>query len=63
MPVIFPVVAPALAIVVEPLNQLPPGVASVSVTMLPLQILEGPEIAAGTGLTVTTVVIELQLLV
>lgn len=45
-----------VAIVVDPLLQVPPGVALVKVVVNPTQTLAVPVIAAGSALTVTTVV-------
>lgn len=53
----MPVPTPAVATAVLPLAQVPPVVALLSVTQLPIHMLnDDPEIAAGGGLTVTTAV-------
>jgi hypothetical protein len=48
-----PVVAPMVAIAVLLLLQVPPAVASLSVTLLPLHTTSGPVMAAS-GFTVST---------
>jgi hypothetical protein len=55
-PVTTPVAAPTLAMVVLLLVQLPPIVALESVTFKPIHTLEAPDISAGRGKTVTTLV-------
>ena len=56
IPVTTPVDKPTVAIVDTVLLQLPPPVASVITTELPTHTEEGPDIAAGIGLTVTIAV-------
>ena len=55
-PVTIPELVPTVASVTLLLNHVPPGVASVSVVVKPMHTLSVPDIAAGNGLTVTTVV-------
>ena len=56
MPITTPVESPAAAILVSLLVHVPPAVASVNVIVDPWQILDPPDIAAGTALMVTVVV-------
>jgi hypothetical protein len=53
-PVTTPVVDTTVAIVVVPLVQVPPLVASVNVVVSPWQTLVVPLMAVGSGFTVTT---------
>ena len=55
-PLTTPVVPSIVATVVLLLLQLPPVVALASVALAPTQVPDGPVIAAGVGLTVTTAV-------
>jgi hypothetical protein len=55
-PVTTPVVPPTVASDELLLLQLPPGTASVSVVVVPIQITGEPDIGAGLALTVTVVV-------
>ena len=52
-PVTTPVPATTVAIVVPPLLQVPPVVASLRVVVAPLQTWVVPEMVTGNGLTVT----------
>jgi hypothetical protein len=62
-PVIIPVSDPAVATDVLLLVQMPPVDRSVSNTVLPRQMVVGPVIGLGVGLTVTTVVVRQPVLV
>jgi hypothetical protein len=54
MPVTTPEEVPIVATAGLLLVHVPPGVASVSVMVVPRQTLDDPEMEAGDGLTVTT---------
>jgi hypothetical protein len=56
-PVTIPVDEPIVAIPAAPLLHVPPGVASLNVTVLPWHTVAGPEIGAGKGLTVSVLVV------
>ena len=57
-PVTTPVLKLIVAVAGEPEFHAPPGVALDNVIVVPEQTLDGPVIAAGTGLTVTSAVRE-----
>lgn len=58
MPDTTPVDAPAVATLPSPELHVPPPVASLSVVVAPGHTLNVPVMAAGTGLTVTVVVVK-----
>lgn len=55
-PVTTPVLDPTVATAGLVLLHVPPGVASVSVTVRPTQTLDGPDMAAGEAFTVIAMV-------
>ena len=57
-PVTTPVLKPTVAMAGVLLLQVPPGIASLTVIAVPMHKTEGPTIGAGSGLTLTTVVVE-----
>ena len=57
-PVTTPVVATTVATPVEPLVQVPPGVALASAVVAPWHMLSVPVIAAGSGCTVNVLVVK-----
>jgi hypothetical protein len=57
MPFTTPVIDPIVAMAVAPLDQVPPGVASLRVVAAPTHTLSVPVITAGNELTVTVVVV------